>query len=378
VAVAAALLLGGIGCGGAAGPSGPDVAPQSELDAADDAAGDGGTIDSGDDLAPPDAAVPPDLAPDLALDLPAPPVAYPRPQYTLLSQTGLYRDIATRTLSAGLEEFHPNFTLWSDGAEKRRWIQLPPGTRVDTSNMDRWVFPIGTRFFKEFSLGGVLVETRLVERYGPDPEDFWMGAFVWKADQSDAVFMEAGQLDINGTAHDAPPQKHCGSCHNGEPGRSLGFSAMQLSRADDGVTLTLDGLARQGRLSDPPAPGTSFHPPGDPAAAMALGYLHANCGHCHNLKGTSWPDTQMVLRLETTDTALETSGVYRSLVGQKLQYWRHDGFAQRVVPGDVAASGVMYRMQARGSRDQMPPLATEIVDPTGVESVARWITALPK
>jgi hypothetical protein len=374
VAVAAAFLLG-IGCGDAAGPSGPDGAEKTGPDAAS-AGGDDGAPDAGGDVGSAMADAVADAAPDLAPDLPPLPVAYPRPQYTRLSQTGLYTDIATRTLSAGLEEFHPTYTLWSDGAEKRRWIQLPPGTRVDTSDMDRWLFPIGTRFFKEFSLGGVLLETRLVERYGPNPEDFWMGAFVWNADQSDAVFVEAGQLDINGTDHDAPPQKHCGACHNGEPGRSLGFSAMQLSRKGDG--LTLDALARQGRLSDPPPPGSSFHPPGDATASLALGYLHANCGHCHNLRGTSWPDTQMVLRLETSDTTLETSGVYRSLVAQKLQYWRHDGFAQRVAPGDVAASGVMFRMQARGTRDQMPPLATEIADGTGLAIVSRWIAALPR
>jgi hypothetical protein len=242
--------------------------------------------------------------------------------------------------------------------------------------MDRWMLPVGTRFWKEFSIGGVLLETRLVERYGTGPQDYWMGAFVWKADQSDAVFAVDGQVDINGTSHDAPPRKHCEVCHNGEPGRALGFSALQLSRKGDG--LTLDALAAQGRLSDPPPAGTSFHPPGDPIAAVALGYLHANCGHCHNLKGTSWPDTQMVLRLETGETTLETSGIYRTLVGQKLQYWRHAGFAQRVVAGDPVTSALTFRMQTRGSLDQMPPLATEIVDGIGMDLVTRWIASLPK
>jgi hypothetical protein len=362
-----------LGCGSAATPAadgaGPDVAEPEAAppDLAEVAAPDAGVDALG---AAPDAA-PPDLAPDVA----AAPTAYPRPTYKLLSETGLYADVATWQVAPGIEEFHPTYTLWSDGAEKRRWVQLPPGTRIDTSNMNRWVFPVGTRFFKEFAIGGVLLETRLVERYGTGPEDYWMGAFVWKADQSDAVFAADGQADINGTSHDAPPQKHCGVCHNGEPGRGLGFSALQLSRKGDG--LTLDALVREGRLSDPPPAGASYHPPGDPAAALALGYLHANCGHCHNLKGTSWPDTQMVLRLELEETVLEQTGVYRSVIGQRLQYWRHDGFSQRVVTGDPAASAVMYRMQTRGNRDQMPPLATEIIDSTGIDIVTRWITSLP-
>jgi hypothetical protein len=366
----AALLVAG--CGGAAGPGGIDAAAEPKV-TADGAAPDGeGAADA--QGVPPDAAS--DVAPDRAPELPPPPAPYARPSYTTLSGTGLYADLASRKLSPQVEEFRPTHALWSDGAEKRRWVQLPPGTKVDTSTMDRWVVPIGTRFWKEFSKGGVLLETRLVERYGTGPDDYWMGAFVWKADQSDAVYLEAGQEDINGTTHDAPPQKHCGACHNGEPGRALGFSALQLSREGEG--LTLDALARAGRLSDPPPAGATFHVPGDPLTAEALGYLHANCGHCHNLRGTSWPDTQMVLRLETTDTTVEGSGVWKSLVGQKLQYWRHDGFSQRVVPGDAATSAVLYRMQTRVKREAMPPLATELVDPTGVDIVTRWITSLPK
>jgi hypothetical protein len=32
----------------------------------------------------------------------------------------------------------------------------------------------------------------------------------------------------------------------------------------------------------------------------------------------------------------------------------------------------------RGPREQMPPLGTEAVDPTGVELVSRWIEGLPE
>src|ERR1043165_6412078 len=55
--------------------------------------------------------------------------------------------------------FSPQYPLWSDGAHKRRWIYLPPGTAIDASRLDAWEFPIGTRLWKEFSLGGP-IETR--------------------------------------------------------------------------------------------------------------------------------------------------------------------------------------------------------------------------
>src|SRR3954468_10090688 len=55
-----------------------------------------------------------------------------------LSETGLYTDIATGELAPGVLLFTPRFPLWSDGSEKQRWLLLPNGTQIDTSNMDDW------------------------------------------------------------------------------------------------------------------------------------------------------------------------------------------------------------------------------------------------
>ena len=37
--------------------------------------------------------------------------------------------------------FAPQYPLWTDGAAKRRWISLPPGTAIDASDPENWVFP---------------------------------------------------------------------------------------------------------------------------------------------------------------------------------------------------------------------------------------------
>lgn len=321
-------------------------------------------------------------------DSPASPEPYARPAYTFLSETALYANFAARTLAQGVAVFEPAFRLWSDGAEKRRWIQLPAGTAIDTSDMDHWQFPIGTRVWKQFSLGEVPLETRLIERYGGARDEYWMGAFIWDEDQSDARFVELGQKDLLGTPHDAPASEQCGACHNGEPGRILGFSALQLGqdRADaelaqgqphaDTAPWTLARLEGEQRLSSPPPEGASYAPPGDTTAAQALGYLHANCGHCHNPRGTSWPDTQMVLRLAVESPSVEETDLYGSIVNQALQYYRGEGGSLRVTPGDPQASALINRMQARGPKEQMPPLATERADPAGVDLISQWITSL--
>lgn len=65
-----------------------------------------------------------------------------------LSETGLYADESLSTLGDGVVPYRPRFELWSDGASKRRWIRLPPGAVVDTTDMDDWGFPSGTKLWK--------------------------------------------------------------------------------------------------------------------------------------------------------------------------------------------------------------------------------------
>jgi len=343
--------------------------------AAVDAPGPAVDAGTGTDATPAiDAAPPADAAsPADASSPPPPPLPYPAPTYQHLSETGLYRDIAARTLAPSVTPFEPTYKLWSDGAQKQRWIRLPPGTRIDTSDMDHWIFPVGTQVWKEFSLDGVLLETRLVERYGTGPDDVWMGAFVWNADQTDADFAPDGVQDIAGTMHDAPKQKDCGSCHRGETGRVLGFSAIQLTAPASGPNLAT--LQAAGWLSRAPAPGG--YPLGaDPVTTAALGYFHANCGHCHNPAGTAWPDTQMVLRSSVADSGLDTTSVTQTIVNVPLAYWRGGSIIWRVAPGQPDKSAVVARMSARGNDDQMPPLATEVVDSTGLDTIRAWITSL--
>ncbi|HEY2369520.1 MAG TPA: hypothetical protein VGH87_24145, partial [Polyangiaceae bacterium] len=72
------------------------------------------TPDGGDDAAP-DKKVPPEAG-----DADA---AFVGP--TKLSETGLYSDFASRTLTAGVITYEPRWPLWSDGLEKKRYLLLP-------------------------------------------------------------------------------------------------------------------------------------------------------------------------------------------------------------------------------------------------------------
>jgi hypothetical protein len=312
-------------------------------------------------------------SPDGSVADAAPADAAPVLDRTRLSAMGLYADLATKQVASDAVEFAPTYALWADGAVKRRWIVLPPGAVIDTADMDRWRVPVGTRLFKEFMVDGRRVETRLIERTGPEPSDFDFAAYVWDADEGEAVRTPEGAEDAGGTAHDVPSEVQCGFCHRGEPGRVLGFSAVQL---DHEAEPSVASLARDGRLSDPPAPGTALGPPGPPAVAAALGYLHANCGQCHSRFGGARPDTDMNLRLEVGDRSPEATTIARSTIGVALDNFQDPAYSLRIDPGSPATSGLLHRMSIRGTRSQMPPIASEATDDEAIAVIAAWIESL--
>ncbi|HSD89003.1 MAG TPA: hypothetical protein VLB44_15855 [Kofleriaceae bacterium] len=277
----------------------------------------------------------------------------------LLSQTGLYTDIRAKTLSSKLHEFAPANVLWSDGAEKHRWYYLPAGTTIDSSDMNHWKFPVGTKLFKEFARDGKRLETRLIWRVadtGNREADTLVGSFVWNDAETDAVFAKDGAQDIKGTDHDAPAADTCWRCHVGEAGHVLGLSALQL------------GDVSALPLSSPPPAGTTYAAPN-----AALGYLHANCGHCHNPEGGAWVDSHLVLRLDVDEHDASTNQIVQTTVGVPLEQWIGRGYTYRVVAGDPAQSALFYRMSQRTMNVQMPPLATEHVDDTGLALIQTWI-----
>ncbi len=293
-----------------------------------------------------------------------------KPPYQWLSETGLFAD--GDRVSPGVKEFAPRYALWTDGAKKQRWISLPAKAQIAASDPAHWELPVGTKLWKEFRHpSGQRLETRVIERIGSGPGDdaYWMGAFIWLPDGSDAEFVAGGASNILGTNHDVPSQTQCGTCHRGEAGRALGFSALQLSGPGSGLRLA--------QLSDSlNAPVSDYTIPGDATTRDALGTLHANCGHCHNDRGVARPDVDMTLQLDLAATTPAGTTVWKDTVGVALTKYQRPGVSQRIVPGDPGASAVILRMASRVRGEQMPPFGTEVVDGTAMSAVANWIDAL--
>jgi len=303
-----------------------------------------------------------------AADAPGPDANVTMP--TSLRDTGLYSDFAGGVVSSDVQEYEVKYILWSDGATKRRWIYLPPGTQIDTTDMDYWVFPVGTKLWKEFTRDGTRIETRLLQKNGTD--DWFMMAYAWNAAQTEADAVEDGVVDALGTNHDVPNTADCNNCHGKLADSVLGFGAIQLSHSQAG--LTIDGLISAGSLTtDPPAGGYTI--PGDTTVEPALGYLHANCGGCHHADSPLIGAIPMRLRMNVGDTATDQTGAYQTAycVAPTLGA---GGATSIVEGGDPSSSAMHYRMNLR-SAQQMPPIGTEDVDTAGLAIIDAWINSLP-
>jgi hypothetical protein len=213
------------------------------------------------------------------------------------------------------------------------------------------------------------VETRLLAKVGPAPEDWAAMAYVWDESGAEASATPDGKEDALGTPHDVPAASACMGCHGGTASRVLGFSAIQLASSEG--ELDLDAAIARGMLSQPPANPVVL--PGDAKAQAALGWLHANCSHCHNQRRppTSGarcydPQRDFDFTLRLTDLgSVESTAAYRTAVGDVIE------------AGDPDGSEVVRRAGRRDpSWPSMPPLGTEIVDEAGVEALRAWISAL--
>jgi hypothetical protein len=293
----------------------------------------------------------------------------------------------------GLLAFSPQYPLWSDGAGKRRWIQLPRGTSIDASDPEAWEFPAGTRLFKEFSLGRP-IETRVIERRADGGWEF--GVYVWKEDGSDALLAPPQGIPAlpvaaaPGGRYTIPSRQDCLACHEGAPVPVLGFSALQLSPERDPLAphagarsqVDLVELVRMGWLHGLPDAVLESPPriaARSPEERAALGYLHGNCGHCH---GAAALDASVPVDLRLSqDLSGEssTATVLRSMLGTPSRYRPADATAAPLIvaPGHADASVLLHRMRSRDPRTQMPPLGTAIPDPEALALLQRWIDSLP-
>lgn len=295
--------------------------------------------------------------------------AFPRS----LSEYGFFADGARQVPGAGVHPYALNTPLWSDGAEKLRFIYLPEGTRLTADGDGLLQFPVGAAIIKTFAFGEGddrrLIETRVLLHRA----DGWTALpYRWNAEQTEATLaLAGGRIDLTTPAGEAisyaiPNKNQCKTCHS-KDGQviPIGPKARNLSGE------WLGQMVKRGNLDRVPTganrlPDWANHA-ADPAAPFARAYLDVNCAHCHQPGGGA-SNSGLDLRWEQDDP--HALGILKRPVAAGRGAGGHD-FS--VLPGQPDASILLYRMDSAEPGIAMPELGKSSVDREGVAVVRRWI-----
>ncbi len=316
----------------------------------------------------------------------ATPVGTPLPP--TLADAGAFGDLAALTPQPGVVPYDLNVPFWSDGALKRRWFSIPDLTAQMGFNRDgNWQFPAGSVWVKHFDLeltNGVpasrrRLETRFIVK---TTNDLYGVTYRWDDTQKNATLVPEVGLDETFVIHDGstvrtqvwhyPGRAECLTCHTAVGGGALGFNTPQLNRdfdSGDGLENQILALNRAGYFSSP-ATGLqtlrALVPATDRTAsaeARVRSYLAANCSQCHQPGG---PTTAAF------DTRIATPTSLAGLINGHLNVSGGGDAFHVISPGAPEASEMLERISKRGS-EQMPPLASNVVDTNAVALLTEWI-----
>ncbi|WP_448580496.1 SO2930 family diheme c-type cytochrome [Thermaurantiacus sp.] len=301
-----------------------------------------------------------------------------------LSATGLFADMKSRRLAAGVAPYEVAAPLWSDGAGKARAIALPPGTAARMAGDGLLDFPVGAVLIKSFfypasaAHPGRVMETRLLVRR----DSGWVALpYVWDEAGREARLMRAGaRLAVRFAGADGAEQRlvwqvpnvnQCKGCH-AEAGAlmPLGVKARNLVATGDLARLAALGLVPGAETVPVRSPVPRVADVGAPIEARARAYLDANCGHCHRRQGSA-SNSGLFLDWEEQDPVAIGIGKRPVAAGRGS-----GGHSFAIDPGHPARSILLFRMESTEPGVMMPELGRTLPDAEGIALVRAWIAGL--
>lgn len=295
-----------------------------------------------------------------------------------LGEFGFFLDQAARDPAPGVIGYELNTPLYSDGADKLRYIYLPEGKAAVAQGDDVIGFPVGTAIIKTFAYGKGeaqrFIETRLLLHR----ESGWVALpYRWNEEQTEArLAIAGGRLPITTPDGEAisyriPNKNQCKTCH-GKDGAVVPIGPKPRNLSPQWLEL----YAAAGKLSGTWTNGGTFpvwvrrHEADNALAARA--YLDVNCAHCHQ-PGGSASNSGLDLRFEQDDRHALGVGKPPVAAGRGS-----GGHLVSIAPGEPEASIMLHRMLSTEPGVAMPELGKETVDRQGVEVVRRWIAGMQR
>lgn len=286
---------------------------------------------------------------------------------TLPPRLSDFRFFAGGEPNARVTPYTLNTPLFSDYAEKDRYLYVPAGRAARYAGDGLIDFPVGSALIKTFGYPGRVLETRVLLRRASG----WVALpYVWQ--DGDAVLRRGGTR-IEVTAHGqpisyaVPNQNQCKECHQSAGTlQPIGPKARNLSPA------LLDGLVKAGLLDradhGPKLP--RWDDVSAPVAARAGAYLDVNCGHCHSRAGAA-SNSGLFLTWEEADPVARGIGKRPVAAGRGS-----GGLDVAIEPGAPDRSILLYRMESIEPGVAMPELGRAMVHKEGVALIRTYIAGM--
>ena len=300
---------------------------------------------------------------------------------TLLSATGCVSSSNPRLPAAGMVGYDINAPFWSDNAEKERFFALPSTTASFTPGTDGdWSTPLRSVIVKNFRLGTVMIETRLLMRQSNGD---WAGySYEWNDAQTDATLVAVGgkEKTLSTQVWSYPSRAQCLQCHTSAAGFSLGLETQQLNKnftySQTGInahqlsTLSAPAIAMlTPQITNPAAQAKLANPFGsDSLDLRARAYLHTNCAMCHRPGGSTGVGLNLLASTALAQTSTCNADPTKGTLGLTN--------AKIVAPGLPDSSVLLARANSRDPLVQMPPIGSHVVDANGVALLRQWISGL--
>lgn len=307
-----------------------------------------------------------------------------------LSETGLFRDMNHLTPNLGLIPYSVNSPLWSDSAEKIRYLAVPNGKQILFSEQNPWTFPTGSFFVKHFQIemeeGNPKSTKRLETRVLMLAAKGWEGyTYRWDETQKEAYLLEKAETvlltrkDAQGKTFQQnwyfPSRTDCFSCHTEASGFVLGVHTAQMNKThfyprgefSQLETFETIGLFKPnsfptGKKTLPQMVGLEKH-----SASLeqrAFSYLASNCAFCHQPEGPG--NSSIDLRLEIPFVQKKLLNAFPTQGDLGVPE------AKILVPKEPEKSLLWLRMNIL-TTGRMPPIASHQIDSQAIQVLKQWI-----
>lgn len=298
-----------------------------------------------------------------------------------------------------MSELHPtehlipydlNTPLFSDYAQKARFVWVPEGKKATVKEDGFIDFPEGSILVKNFyydtDTGRNIIETRLLIHL----QNEWQAyPYIWNAEQTEAFLEVAGgsqkisfdhlgeKIQIN---YSIPNKNQCKSCHNNDNKMMpIGPKISNLNKMYtyvQGKQNQLDHWVEKEILDFKRTEETPilavWDAPNVEISERVKAYLDVNCGHCHQPKG---PGNTSGLFLQEKYFGTNSYGICKTPVAAGRG---SGGRKVSIHPGHSDASILEYRMNSDDPGIMMPEIGRKLIHKEAVDLIRAWIDGMQK